>query len=320
MCVLTGHGLKDPTTAIDRAPRRVPLRADDRRARGGGAAASEPPPAWCACRRPRPTSGPGYDCLAAALSLHLELEVEETGEFAVETDISRHPARPLEPVRAGVREAAPGRRPDVPDQVGDPAGGRPRLERRGDRRRPRRPPTTCSSSTRRSIRTRVEIEGHPDNVAAALLGGFVICTPDGARALRAAAGPRGRDRHPARAGAHRTRRARRCRPTVPMADAVHNIAHAVAAGAGPREDDFSLIGARPADRIHQHRRAHLYPRSMELVRQRASWAVGATISEQARRSCSGATGSRPAASSRRCSRARATATSAACSSCRAART
>src|SRR3954463_915148 len=30
--------------------------------------------------------GPGYDVLAAALAIHLELEVEETGEFAVEAD------------------------------------------------------------------------------------------------------------------------------------------------------------------------------------------------------------------------------------------
>src|SRR5258705_1527961 len=35
--------------------------------------------------------GPGYDCLAAALSLHLELEVEETGEFAVETELAGIP-------------------------------------------------------------------------------------------------------------------------------------------------------------------------------------------------------------------------------------
>src|SRR3954453_21189990 len=36
--------------------------------------------------------GPGYDCLAAALSLHLELEVEETGEFAVESNIEGTPS------------------------------------------------------------------------------------------------------------------------------------------------------------------------------------------------------------------------------------
>ena len=31
--------------------------------------------------------GPGFDAFAAALSLHMELEVEETGTFAVETDL-----------------------------------------------------------------------------------------------------------------------------------------------------------------------------------------------------------------------------------------
>src|SRR5919206_2843070 len=31
--------------------------------------------------------GPGFDVLAAALGLHLELEVEETGRFAVHTDL-----------------------------------------------------------------------------------------------------------------------------------------------------------------------------------------------------------------------------------------
>jgi homoserine kinase len=32
--------------------------------------------------------GPGFDVLAAALGLHMELEVEETGRFAVHTDLS----------------------------------------------------------------------------------------------------------------------------------------------------------------------------------------------------------------------------------------
>jgi len=31
--------------------------------------------------------GPGLDCLAAALSLHVELEVTETGEFSVHTEL-----------------------------------------------------------------------------------------------------------------------------------------------------------------------------------------------------------------------------------------
>ena len=32
--------------------------------------------------------GPGYDCLAAALGMHLELEVTETGSFSVETELA----------------------------------------------------------------------------------------------------------------------------------------------------------------------------------------------------------------------------------------
>src|ERR1700692_3400175 len=32
--------------------------------------------------------GPGFDCMAAALALHLELEVLETGTFAVESDLA----------------------------------------------------------------------------------------------------------------------------------------------------------------------------------------------------------------------------------------
>ena len=35
--------------------------------------------------------GPGYDALAAALSMKLELEVEETGELSVESDIEGVP-------------------------------------------------------------------------------------------------------------------------------------------------------------------------------------------------------------------------------------
>ena len=69
-----------------------------------------------------------------------------------------------------------------------------------------------------------EIEGHPDNVAAALEGGFVIC--DGARVHRIerADGLEAVLVVPARAGASPRRRAPRCPPTVPMADAVHNVA------------------------------------------------------------------------------------------------
>ncbi len=50
--------------------------------------------------------GPGFDVLAAALVLHLELEVSENGEFSV--DPGGEPAcGPDEPLRARVRDPAP---------------------------------------------------------------------------------------------------------------------------------------------------------------------------------------------------------------------
>jgi homoserine kinase len=44
--------------------------------------------------------GPGYDVLAAALAIDLELEVEEGGEFAVECDV---PGVPLDRTNLCVR-------------------------------------------------------------------------------------------------------------------------------------------------------------------------------------------------------------------------
>ncbi len=91
VCVLTGHGLKDPQTAMNRRVLGGALRAGPRELGTRGARV----------RRRRlvrvPSSsanlGPGYDVLAAALSPSLELEVEETGEFSVDSDL---PGVPLD--------------------------------------------------------------------------------------------------------------------------------------------------------------------------------------------------------------------------------
>ena len=128
----------------------------------------------------------------------------------------------------------------------------------------------------------VELEGHPDNVAAALYGGFVICSRDGdvPRASRLDP-PEGveavivvpYDQVP-------TEQARRAIPDeIPLADAVANVAAAALLVLGVQRSDLTLIERGLADRLHQPRRAHLYPRSIELVEQaRAIGAIGATIS------------------------------------------
>jgi homoserine kinase len=67
--------------------------------------------------------------------------------------------------------------------------------------------------------------------------------------------------------------------TVPIADAVHNMALVAKLIAGLTSSDFELIAAGLGDRLHQPHRAHLYPRSGEIVAQAAEHgALGATIS------------------------------------------
>jgi homoserine kinase len=66
---------------------------------------------------------------------------------------------------------------------------------------------------------------------------------------------------------------------VPLGDATFNVAHASLLALGLSRGDLALIARGLEDRIHQPRREHLYPRSMELVaRARDLGALGATIS------------------------------------------
>ena len=64
-----------------------------------------------------------------------------------------------------------------------------------------------------------------------------------------------------------------------MEDAVDNIAHASLLVLGLARGDWDLVGRGLADRLHQPRRAHLFPKSADLVdRARDLGALGATIS------------------------------------------
>jgi homoserine kinase len=124
-----------------------------------------------------------------------------------------------------------------------------------------------------------EIEGHPDNVGAALYGGFVICTDDGPPArFDPMPGLEGVVAIPPDPVA--TSDARAALPAeVPLADAVHNAAHAALLVLGLSRGDLDMVSRGLSDRIHQPRRASLYPRSMELLAAaRDLGAVGASIS------------------------------------------
>jgi homoserine kinase len=127
------------------------------------------------------------------------------------------------------------------------------------------------------------LEGHPDNVAAAIYGGFVICGPGEGDAPSAArfdppGGLEGIAVIPAEEVS--TERAREAIPAeVPLADAIANVSAASRLVLGLQRADLDLVGAGLADRIHQDRRRELYSRSMELVDEAtAIGALGATIS------------------------------------------
>ena len=126
-----------------------------------------------------------------------------------------------------------------------------------------------------------ELEGHPDNVAAALLGGFVVCADGEAVRHGAADRPRGARRGArARRSARRPRRARRSVAACRSADAVFNVASRRAAHARARR-------RRPRpDRARAARSAPPAAARARCFRARSSWpaahaelgALGATIS------------------------------------------
>ena len=152
-----------------------------------------------------------------------------------------------------------------------------------------------------------ELEGHPDNVAAALLGGFVRLRRRPGDALRR---PRPGSRPcsvvPRARPCARSARARRCPAEVPMADAVFNVAHGGAADARPGARRPRSRRARPArpPAPAPARRTCSRARWSSCRRARASWGRSARRSPAPARPCSsGAATSRPGRSSRRCASA-----------------
>jgi homoserine kinase len=222
--------------------------------------------------------GPGYDVLAAALALELELEVEETGEFAVECEVAGVPLdrtnlcvrgferlHSSDGIRFRIRSAIP-----TAAGLGSSAAAIVAGLCAADHMYELDAPLFAHAA---------ELEGHPDNVAAALNGGFVICAAGGEPVrLDPAPGLEGVLAIPGEEVP--TERARAAMPVeVPLSEAVHSVGHAALLVLGLARDDFSLIGRGLNDVLHQPRRRALYPRSMELVeRAQELGAVGATIS------------------------------------------
>ena len=103
-----------------------------------------------------------------------------------------------------------------------------------------------------------DLEGHPDNVAAALLGGFVICADGQATRFDPPMGLEAVLVVPHEAV--RTKEARAALPAeVPMSEAVFNVAHGALLTLGLSRGDWDLVSRGLADRLHQDRRASPVP-------------------------------------------------------------
>jgi homoserine kinase len=230
--------------------------------------------------------GPGFDVLAAALAIHLELEVTETGEFSVDAGADGLPEdrsnlcvraferlHPADGLRFEIRSDIPAARGMGSSAAAIVAGlmAADHLYELG--------------LTKRDVyRHAVDVEGHPDNVAAALFGGIAVCPraeggelpapvrlepPEGVEPVMVVP-----------AEAVPTAEARRALPArVDLGDAVENVAAASQLVLGIERSDLALIGRGLADRLHQPHRAPLFPRSMELVAEAQELgAIGASIS------------------------------------------
>jgi homoserine kinase len=234
--------------------------------------------------------------MAAAVALHLELEVEETGEFAVdpgglEVSTGRdnlivrafESLHPADEITFRLRSEIPLAR-GLGSSAAAIVAGLAAADHLFE----------LALSKEELLARATEIEGHPDNVAAAIYGGFVVCAAGSTLVTHGEKSVEGAGPFAARFDPPEglegivvipgeevsTRLAREAIPAeLPLADAVANVSAAALLVLGLRSADLDLVGRGLHDSIHQPRRRDLYPRSMEIVDAASELgAVGATIS------------------------------------------
>jgi homoserine kinase len=210
--------------------------------------------------------GPGFDVLALAVDLWLEVEAEPAespdwlfeGEGAGFLNAKVNPLSAL-PMRGRVRNG-------IPMGVGLGSSAAARLA----------VAALNGMAAGDAFRWAAQEEGHPDNVAAAAYGGVRLLAsqirplpiPKADLALLVAHEPASTDQ------------AREVLPPrVPLSDAIFNAGRLAQLVHALHTHDYDLLGEAMDDRLHQPYRSHLYPwTAMALVAAREAGGYGAAIS------------------------------------------
>lgn len=236
--------------------------------------------------------GPGFDVLALALNLHLEVEARESaktsiawdGEGADEVPLTRKNllirstqepfagwTRPLDGVELRVRNRIPIGRGLGSSAAGIVAGITLGAKLRGLR-----------ISAQRILELAFPLEGHGDNLAAALYGGFCIAVTEngGVRVHRLDWPPRWRAILFVPSDISPTHEARRLVPRRPARDAaVFNLGRVAEWVLACSQRDRSLVRSAMDDRLHQPGRARAYPYLDDVIAAaEQAGALGAALS------------------------------------------
>jgi len=236
--------------------------------------------------------GPGFDVLALALDVHLEVEAREAsktsiawhGEGAGEVPLTRKNllvrsaqepftgwTRPLDGVELLVRNQVPIGRGLGSSAAAIVAGITLGASLRGLR-----------ISAQRILELAFPLEGHGDNLAAALYGGFCIAVTEngGVRVHRLDWPPRWRAVLFVPDGVSPTHEARRLVPRRPAReDAIFNLGRVAEWILACSRHDRSLVRSAMDDRLHQPGRARAYPYLDDVIAAaEQAGALGAALS------------------------------------------